>query len=52
MLMRSMCGVTRIDRVRNEEVRRRIGVTRIDWSSRAVCWRCLDTGRELKSFGW
>ena len=30
-------GVTCMDRVKNEEVRRRTGVTRFGWLSNAVC---------------
>ena len=35
--LRSVCGVTLMNQERNEEVRRRTDVTRIGWSSRAVC---------------
>ena len=31
--LRSICGVTHMNRVRNKEVQRKTGVTRVGWSS-------------------
>ena len=35
--LRSMCKLMHMNEVRNEEVQRRTGVTRVGWSSRAMC---------------
>ena len=40
----SKCGVTRMDRVRNEV--HRSGVTRVGWSSRAECVEVVNIWRE------
>ena len=49
-MCRSACGVTRIDRVRNDDIRERMGVTNIgemQKSKTQTVWPCEKEGGEL-----